>query len=47
MDTAHMYNKLLQHSECGEIEIANYANGENLAVECMVCGEVILDFNRP
>ena len=47
MNTAHMYNKLLQHSECGEIEIANYANGENLAVECVVCSEVILDFDKP
>ena len=29
------------------IEIANYADGENVAVECAKCNEVIIDFDRP
>ena len=29
------------------IEIANYHNGENVAIECTKCNEVIIDFNRP
>jgi len=52
-----MYNKLLTHSECtielestiqsSAIEIANYGNGETVAVECVKCNEVIIDFDRP
>lgn len=42
-----LYNKLAQHSECSTIEIANYANGENIAVECVNCSEVIFDIDRP
>ena len=29
------------------IEIANYADGENVAIECAKCNEVIIDFDRP
>ena len=29
------------------IEIANYHNGENVAIECTKCNEVIIDFNSP
>ena len=29
------------------IQIANYRHGENLAVECVKCNEVIIDFDRP
>ena len=29
------------------IEIANYHDGENVAIECVKCNEVIIDFNRP
>ena len=29
------------------IEIANYHDGENLAIECTKCNEVLIDFNRP
>jgi len=29
------------------IEIANYHNGENVAIECSKCNEVIIDFDRP
>ena len=39
----------MSHSEerCGSaIEIANYAEGENLAIECTKCNEVILDVDR-
>lgn len=52
-----LYNKLMQHSECtielqstiqsSAIEIANYGNGENIAVECVKCNEVIFDVDRP
>ena len=42
-----LYNKLMQHSECATIEIANYANGESIAIECVKCSEVIFDIDRP
>ena len=52
-----IYDKLRQHSECtidleedltiSAIEITDYGYGENLAVECMKCNEVIVDFDRP
>ena len=29
------------------IEIANYHDGENVAIECVKCNEVIIDFDRP
>jgi hypothetical protein len=29
------------------ISIANYHDGENVAIECNKCNEVIIDFNRP
>ena len=29
------------------IEIANYHDGENVAIECTKCNEVIIDFDRP
>jgi len=29
------------------IEIANYSDGENVAIECSKCNEVIIDFDRP
>jgi len=29
------------------IEIANYADGENVAIECIRCNAVIIAFNRP
>ena len=29
------------------ISIANYNDGENVAIECNKCNEVIIDFNRP
>jgi len=29
------------------IEIANYGEGENVAIECTKCNEVIIDFDRP
>jgi hypothetical protein len=28
------------------IEIAIYADGENVAIECVKCNEVIIDFSR-
>ena len=29
------------------IVIANYGEGENVAIECSKCNEVIIDFDRP
>ena len=29
------------------ISIANFHDGENVAIECMKCNEVIIEFNRP
>ena len=49
-----MYWKVMSHSACviedelvSAISIANYHDGENVAIECMRCNEVIIDFNRP
>ena len=33
--------------EIGAIEIANYHDGESVAIECVKCNEVLMDFNRP
>jgi len=33
--------------EIGAIEIANYHDGVNVAIECQKCNEVIIDFNKP
>ena len=33
-----------QHTSA--IEIGNYNDGENVAIECTKCNEVILDFNK-
>jgi len=29
------------------IQIANYGNGDNLAIECIKCNEVIIDIDKP
>lgn len=29
------------------IEIANYHDGDNVAIECVKCNEVIIDFDNP
>ena len=29
------------------VEVSNYNDGENVAIECVKCNEVIIDFNRP
>ena len=54
-----MYEKLITHATClnedevgldmwtSAIEIVNYDDGANLAVECTKCNEVIMDVNRP
>ena len=51
------YEKLIMHAKCiievddgiwnSAIEIANYDDGANLAIECMKCNEVLIDVNRP
>ncbi len=54
-----MYEKLLAHKDCtvsggymseyevSAIEIANYHDGSNMAIECSKCNEVIIDFDSP
>lgn len=39
------YNTLERH-QGHKIEIGNYGNGANLAVECLTCYEVIMDYDR-
>ena len=29
-----------------KIEVSRYGNSDNIAIECMTCGEVLLDFNK-
>lgn len=38
---------ILRITEDSAVEIVNYGRGENLAIECMKCHEVILDVNKP
>ncbi len=40
-----LYVKLLPHVE-HTIEVANYGEGENIAVECMDCCVVLVDANK-
>ena len=52
-----MYEKLLAHYACviefedevytSAVFIASYNGGENVAIECTKCNEVIIDFDRP
>ena len=54
-----MYEKILAHANClvemlypdelyvSAIEIANYHDGENVAIECVKCNEIIIDFDKP
>ena len=52
-----IYENLITHAKCvieiddgiwnSAIEIANYDDGENMAIECLKCNEVIMDVNRP
>ena len=46
-DDSDDYPDLVDAFVGSAIEIASYANGENVAVECTKCNEVIIDFNRP
>lgn len=45
--SVHSFEDLCAHLG-HEIEIATYgqAEPENVAIECMTCGEVLLDFDR-
>jgi len=44
-----LYNKLMQHSECTivRIVVCHCCDGDNIAVECVKCNEVIFDVDRP
>lgn len=33
--------------EIDAIQITSYHDGENVAIECSKCNEVLIDFNRP
>ena len=41
---SHFYRKLFWHVG-HNLECVNYANGENIAIECVDCGTVIVDAN--
>lgn len=43
--SAYDYKSLACHIG-HNIECASYADGENVAVECMDCNVVLLDYNR-
>ena len=43
---AHTYSDLARHVG-HEIVCVHYADGENVALECEECCEVLLDFDRP
>ena len=42
----YLYHQIAQHFG-HKIEIANYGNGLNYAIECVDCSEVIVDEDRP
>jgi hypothetical protein len=44
--SASTYEELAGHVG-HDIECVTYADGENVAVECVECGCVIIDFDRP
>lgn len=44
--SASTYDELATHVG-HDIECVSYADGENVAVECNDCSEVIVDFDRP
>ena len=39
------YNELADHYGHG-VEIAMYGEGDNVAIECVECNEVLLDYDR-
>jgi Lar family restriction alleviation protein len=43
---AHSYSDLMEHVG-HKIECVTYANGANVAVECLTCSTVLMDFDRP
>ena len=51
-----MYERIMAHStclrplryiKCSALRIVSHDDGENVAIECTKCKEVIIDFNRP
>lgn len=42
-----LFRRLSAHFECSEIQIAYYGNAENIALECIDCGVVIIDADNP
>ena len=41
------YYNTSEVTDISAIEIANYGDGDNLAIECVQCNEVLIDFDRP
>ena len=41
-----MYEKIISHFNCDNISIAKYGDGENVAIECNKCNEVIIDIDK-
>jgi hypothetical protein len=40
------YNDLLTHFG-HDIECVVYGDNDNVAIECITCGEVLMDYDRP
>lgn len=40
------YADMLRHAG-HDVTVVTYAQGENVAVECETCGEVLVDYDRP
>ena len=41
------YYNTSEVNDISAIEIANYHNGENIAIECVRCNDALIDFDRP
>ena len=45
-DNRTLYEGISEHLG-HELEVASYAGGENVAIECVTCGSVLLDVDAP
>ena len=47
LEIGAFYYNTSEVNDVSAIQIANYGNGDNLAIECVQCNEVLIDFDRP
>lgn len=45
-DPVELYADIMSHVG-HDIEVVSYADGENAAIECVECGAVLIDADRP